>query len=88
MRILSAEKLKHLRLIHNLTQTNIADEMGISRNYISMVENRTSEYTKEWHDKYVNAVYIAYAKKKNKVEANVTETIEPVKKEVNKKKKK
>ncbi|WP_163289371.1 helix-turn-helix domain-containing protein [Clostridium sporogenes] len=83
--MLSAEKLKFLRLLHNITQKEIGAEMGISKNYISMIENRKETYSQEWHDRYVNAVYKIAEQKKN--EKNI-EKVEEIKEEIKKTKKK
>lgn len=64
--MLSPDKLKFLRLIHDVTQKEIGDEMGTSKNYISMMENGKHGYSKAQHDKYVNAVYKVSSIKKNK----------------------
>ena len=64
--MLSPDKLKFLRLIHDVTQKEIGDEMGTSKNYISMMENGKRSYSKEQHNKYVNAVYKVSAKNKSK----------------------
>ncbi|MBX4271458.1 helix-turn-helix domain-containing protein [Clostridium estertheticum] len=55
--MLDYRQLKHLRLLHNLSQADIAKELGISRNYISMVESHDRTYSKEWHDNYVKTIY-------------------------------
>lgn len=77
--MLSADKLKHLRLLHGISQIELGKEMGITKNYISMVENRKQNYTQEWHDKYVNAIYkVAEAKKKEVLKATEVKEIEEV----------
>ncbi|MBU3215870.1 helix-turn-helix transcriptional regulator [Clostridium estertheticum] len=63
--MLDYRQLKHLRLLHELTQTEIAKELKISRNYISMVENNTRKYSQEWHDNFVKTIYILHERKKN-----------------------
>ena len=65
--MLSAEKLKHLRLLHGITQQELGNEMGISKNLISMVEHRKQKYTEEWHNKYVNALYVVAGEKKKEI---------------------
>ncbi|MBE6066190.1 MAG: helix-turn-helix transcriptional regulator [Clostridium lundense] len=78
--MLSAEKLKYLRLLHGLTQKDVADAMGVKRNYISMLENRKQNMSQEWHDKYVATIYkVAEEKKKQQ---NVEEIAEDIAKEV------
>lgn len=64
--MLSPDKLKFLRLIRDVTQKEIGDEMGTSKNYISMMENGKRSYSKEQHNRYVNAVYKVSSIKKNK----------------------
>lgn len=55
--MLTGEKLKFLRQMQNLTQQQIADYVGITRNYISMMENREREVTQELHDKWLEGIY-------------------------------
>ncbi|AKA71225.1 helix-turn-helix domain-containing protein [Clostridium scatologenes] len=75
--MLSAEKMKHLRLLHGISQVELGKEMGISKNLISMVENRKQNYTQEWHDKYINAIYkVAAEKKKEILKSNDIQEIE------------
>lgn len=76
--MLSPEKMKFLRQLHNLSQKDIGDYMGVSKNYISMIENRKHPYSKEQHDKYINAIYaVSTAKKKQK--EDTTEILDDVK---------
>ncbi|EPY6472013.1 helix-turn-helix transcriptional regulator [Clostridium sporogenes] len=79
--MLSAEKLKFLRLLHNISQKDLGAEMGISKNYISMIENRKEGYSQDWHDRYVKAVYKIAEMKKN--EKNI-EKVEEIKEEIKK----
>ncbi|OFI04966.1 helix-turn-helix domain protein [Clostridium acetireducens DSM 10703] len=81
--MLSAEKLKFLRLLHGISQIELGKELGISKNYISMVENRKTSYSEEWEEKYINAVYKIAEKKKN--EKNI-DKVEEMAKEVKTKK--
>lgn len=89
--MLSAEKLKFLRLLHGITQSELGKEMGnITKNYISMIENRKSSYTEEWEKKYIQAVYTIAERKKNeqnieKVEEMVQEVKSKAKKTTKKK---
>lgn len=65
--MLSAEKLKFLRLLHNINQTELGKEMdGISKNYINMVETRKVSYSEEWEQKYIKEIYKIAEHKKNK----------------------
>lgn len=79
--MLSPEKLKYLRLLHNLNQTDVARRIGATKNYISEVENGKAVYSQEMHDKIVNAIYKASQEKKL---GNVEEIIEDVGKTVKK----
>ena len=62
--MLNKGRLKHLRLLHDLTQTELANELNITRNYISMVESRKRTYSQEWYDNYVNTIYKLSIEKK------------------------
>lgn len=76
--ILSVETLRHFRLLHNLSQRELGNEMGVSRNYISMVESRERKLSDELQDRYVAAVYSASAKKQKSKEENVEEILKDV----------
>ncbi|GAA0723669.1 hypothetical protein GCM10008905_16560 [Clostridium malenominatum] len=79
--MLSAEKLKFLRQLHRITQTELGKEMGITKNFISMIENRKENYTEDWCKRYVNAVYTIAQRKQND---NNIEEVEEMKEEVKK----
>lgn len=67
--MLNAIELKHLRLIHDLTQLEVANELNMTRNYISIIESGRRVYSREWHDNYVNTIYkLDIRKKKAKLE--------------------
>lgn len=84
--MLSPEKLKFLRQLHNITQIELGKEMKISKNYISMIENRKTNYTEEWEQKYIQAIYKIAEQKKNENNIDYMEDIkEEVKKVKNKK---
>ncbi|MBW9169764.1 helix-turn-helix transcriptional regulator [Clostridium estertheticum] len=86
--MLDYRQLKHLRLLHNLSQTDIAKELDISRNYISMIESHDRIYSQEWHDNYVKTIYtlhmrnIAHANEIEEVKEVVDEPIAEVAKEI------
>lgn len=84
--MLTEEQIKHLRLFHSLTLQDVADVMGVSKNYISMIENRKVNLSEEQYNKLINAIYVAHSLKNSKVEI-VEENIDAVKKEVVKRKK-
>lgn len=81
--MLSAEKLKYLRLLHNVTQQELGNMIGTSKNYISELENRKKTYSQQVHDKIVNAIYKISEQKKLK-EEDVTEIVKDVGEEVKK----
>lgn len=55
--MLSVEKLKHLRLLQNLTQQNIATVCGVTKNYISILENRKQNVNEDFYNSWLNAIY-------------------------------
>lgn len=59
------ERLRYLRILYGLNQTQIGKSIGTSRNYISQVENEILPISKEQYNKLINAIYrIGEAKKK------------------------
>ena len=76
--MLSPEKMKFLRQLHNLSQKDIGDYMGVSKNYISQTENRKHTFSHEQYEKYINAIYaVSTAQKKQK--EDTTEILDDVK---------
>lgn len=58
------ERLRYLRILYQLNQTQIGKAIGTSRNYISQVENEILPISKEQYNKLINAIYrIGEAKK-------------------------
>jgi len=55
--MLSPQKLKYLRLLHDLTQSEVGKEMGVTKNYISELENGKAQYSEDQQNKFVNAIY-------------------------------
>lgn len=55
--MLDGQKMKHLRLLQNLTQSNVGAVLGCSKNYISILENRKQFYSEEWYQRWLNAIY-------------------------------
>ena len=63
--MLSGSKLQFLRQIHNITQKELGEELNISKNYISKVENEREPYiSEEQVDRWVDAIYKIYVNKK------------------------
>ena len=54
--MLSPEKLKLIRLLKKMTQQQVATKMGVSKNYITMMENRARPVTDEMYVKWLNAL--------------------------------
>ena len=66
--MLNSEELKVLRLVHNVTQQELGDAIGTSKNYISCLETGKKRYTEEQYNKIVNAIYQIAEDKKLKSE--------------------
>ena len=59
------ERLRYLRILYGLNQTEIGKSIGTSRNYISQLENEILPVSKEQYNKLINSIYkIGEAKKK------------------------
>lgn len=52
-----SERLRYLRLIYNLTQSDIAKELGVTRNYLSQIENEKLVMSKEKFNEIVDIIY-------------------------------
>jgi len=74
--MLSPEKLKFLRALHGLTQTEVAKKVPCTKNYLSEVEGGKAQYSDKQSLKIINAIYMAHAEKKTK--NNVKEILEDV----------
>lgn len=72
--MLSVEKIKFLRQLHGLTQQKVADELGCTKNYISMLENRKQEYSSDFAKRWVDAIYTLAQKKEKAQEVQKLET--------------
>lgn len=73
------ERLKYLRCLYQLNQTQIGKSIGTSRNYISQVENRKLQISDAQYNKLINAIYkIGEAKKKGLLD----QALEDIKKEL------
>lgn len=77
------ERLRYLRVLYQLNQTEIGKSVGTSRNYISQIENGKLQISKEQYNKLINAIYkIGEAKKKGLLD----QALEDIKKELELKK--
>lgn len=73
------ERLRYLRVLYQLNQTQIGKSIGTSRNYISQIENGKLQISKEQYNKLINAIYrIGEAKKKGLLD----QALEDIKKEL------
>ena len=55
--MLTSQQLKMLRIRKMLTQQELANVLGISREFIAMVENGSREFSEERYQEYINAIY-------------------------------
>lgn len=75
-----SERLRYLRVLYNLNQTEIGKSIGTSRNYISQLENERLQISQEQYEKLINAIYrIGEAKKNGKLETELKEIQEELK---------
>ena len=79
--MLSQEKMKFLRILHNISQKTLAKEIGCTRNHISMVENRNNVCTEEFYKKYIKAIYKISSAKNETIEEKVIEVQTELKKQ-------
>lgn len=66
--MLSPEKIKFLRVLHGLTQTEVAKKIPCTKNYLSEVEGGKAQYSEQQSLKIINAIYVAHAEKKDKID--------------------
>lgn len=52
--MLRGEKLRMLRLYKKIKQQDVADAIGISRNYLSMMENEKREMSEDVYRKWID----------------------------------
>ena len=73
------ERLRYLRVLYGLNQTEIGKSICTSRNYISQVENGKLQISDEQYNKLINAIYkLGEAKKKGLLD----QALEDIKKEL------
>lgn len=69
-----SERLRYMRLIYNLTQNDIAKELGVTRNYLSQLENEKLAFTEDKFKEIVNCIYkIGEEKRKEDIKQIVEE---------------
>ena len=63
------ERIRYTRTIYQLTQLEVANGFGISKQYITMIEKDKKEATNERLEEILNMVYkLGEAKKKGRLE--------------------
>lgn len=75
--MLSGEKLARYRRAKGLSQTEVAKRMGVTSNYISMLENEKQDIPQHIYDKWIDALN----------GKSVAEEVKNIEKEVNEAKK-
>lgn len=55
--MLSYDKLQFLRIIHNVTQADMAECLGVSTRYVGMVEHGDETMSEETYKKWLNVCY-------------------------------
>lgn len=69
-----SERLRYMRLIYNLTQNDIAKELGVTRNYLSQLENEKLTFTEDKFKEIVNCIYkIGEEKRKEDIKQIIEE---------------
>lgn len=69
-----SERLKYLRIIYNLSQKDIAQELGITRNYLSQLENEKLVMSEEKFNEIVDCIYrIGEEKRKEDIKQIIDE---------------
>ncbi|EOU1776609.1 helix-turn-helix domain-containing protein [Clostridium perfringens] len=69
-----SERLKYLRIIYNLSQKDIAQELGITRNYLSQLENEKLVMSDEKFCEIVDCIYrIGEEKRKEDIKQIIDE---------------
>ncbi|GAA0780270.1 helix-turn-helix domain-containing protein [Hathewaya limosa] len=76
--MLSIEKMRNIRNLYHINQSDLGKEMGISKNRISQVENHAVGLTREFHDRYMSAIYTIVQKDKNKLTDDMLEMAEAI----------
>lgn len=75
-----SERLKYLRVLYQLNQTEVANSIGVKRSYISQLENEKLPLSEEQYEKLVNGIYkVGEAKRKRAL----ADDIEEIREELN-----
>ena len=74
------ERLKYLRVLYQLNQTEVADSIGVKRSYISQLENEKLPLSEEQYQKLVNGIYrVGESKRKRALSIDIEEIREEIK---------
>ena len=69
-----SERLKYLRIIYNLSQQTIAKELGVTRNYLSQLENEKLVMSEDKFSEIVDCIYrIGEEKRKQDIKQIIEE---------------
>jgi transcriptional regulator with XRE-family HTH domain len=82
--MIDGQKMKHLRLLQNLTQSNVGAVLGCSKNYISILENRKQTYSQEWYERWLSAIYKLGSMSKQEQKEYIKQLKEDSKEDLNK----
>lgn len=80
--MLSGFQLKMLRIKKNVTQKQVADELNVTKNFISMVENQHRFFNEEQYQQYINAIYKHESDKKKTKSKSKKNTRKKAKKKI------
>lgn len=75
-----SERLKYLRVLYQLNQTEVANSIGVKRSYISQLENEKLPMSEEQYKKLVNGIYKVGEAKRQRA---LSEDIEEIREELN-----
>lgn len=75
-----SERLKYLRVLYQLNQTEVANSIGVKRSYISQLENEKLPMSEEQYRKLIDGIYkVGEVKKKRALLEDIEEIREEIK---------
>ena len=74
--MLKGDKMRMLRLYKKIRQQDVADGVGISRNYLSMLENEKKPITEEIFRKWIDFLNSYQAKNEEELDAIIEQVEE------------
>lgn len=68
-----SERIRFTRAIYSLTQQEVADALGkgVSRNYISQIENEKLQFSEDRYKEIMNAIYKVGEQKRRDLESKL-----------------